>query len=59
MSERMRLVVDGKPRELTAEPAMPLLYALRADLWWWRSSPCETASSRSPAIRGVARVMAS
>ena len=32
MSERMRLVVDGKPRELTAEPAMPLLYALRADL---------------------------
>jgi nicotinate dehydrogenase subunit A len=32
MSERIRLVVDGKPRELAAEPAMPLLYALRADL---------------------------
>ena len=32
MSERIRLVVDGKPRELTADPAMPLLYALRADL---------------------------
>jgi nicotinate dehydrogenase subunit A len=32
MSERIRLVVDGKLRELAAEPAMPLLYALRADL---------------------------
>ena len=32
MSERIRLVVDGKPHELAAEPTMPLLYALRADL---------------------------
>src|SRR5436309_2225705 len=32
MSERIRLLVDGKPSELDADPAMPLLYALRADL---------------------------
>src|SRR5438046_9219664 len=32
MSERIRLVVDGKPAEIDADPAMPLLYALRADL---------------------------
>jgi aerobic-type carbon monoxide dehydrogenase small subunit (CoxS/CutS family) len=28
----IRLVVDGKPRELDADPAMPLLYALRSEL---------------------------
>jgi len=32
MTERMRLVVDGKPAEVDADPAMPLLYALRSDL---------------------------
>jgi aerobic-type carbon monoxide dehydrogenase small subunit (CoxS/CutS family) len=32
MTERIRLVVDGKPAELDADPAMPLLYALRDDL---------------------------
>jgi len=32
MSERIRLVVDGKPAEIDADPAMPLLYALRDDL---------------------------
>ena len=32
MSERIRLVVDGKPTRLDADPAMPLLYALRSDL---------------------------
>jgi len=32
MSERIRLVVDGKPAEINADPAMPLLYALRDDL---------------------------
>ena len=32
MSERVRLTVDGAPRELDAEPTMPLLYALRAEL---------------------------
>ncbi len=32
MSERIRLVVDGKPAEVDADPAMPLLYALRGDL---------------------------
>jgi len=28
----IRLVVDGKPREVDADPAMPLLYALRSEL---------------------------
>jgi aerobic-type carbon monoxide dehydrogenase small subunit (CoxS/CutS family) len=32
MTERIRLVVDGKPTQLDADPAMPLLYALRAEL---------------------------
>jgi aerobic-type carbon monoxide dehydrogenase small subunit (CoxS/CutS family) len=32
MSERVRLVVDGKSTEIDADPAMPLLYALRGDL---------------------------
>jgi nicotinate dehydrogenase subunit A len=32
MSERIRLVVDGESRELDVDPAMPLLYALRAEL---------------------------
>ena len=32
MSERIRLVVDGKPTEIDADPSMPLLYALRGDL---------------------------
>src|SRR5215510_9412803 len=32
MSERIRLVVDGRPAEIDADPAMPLLYALRNDL---------------------------
>jgi aerobic-type carbon monoxide dehydrogenase small subunit (CoxS/CutS family) len=32
MIERIRLVVDGESRELEAEPAMPLLYALRSEL---------------------------
>src|SRR5207249_5663149 len=32
MSERIRLVVDGNPAEIDADPAMPLLYALRDDL---------------------------
>ena len=32
MNERMRLVVDGTSTEIDADPAMPLLYALRADL---------------------------
>lgn len=32
MNERIRLIVDGKPRELDVDPAMPLLYALRSDL---------------------------
>jgi len=32
MSERIRFVVDGKPAEVEADPAMPLLYALRDDL---------------------------
>ena len=32
MSEQIRLVVDGKPAEINADPAMPLLYALRDDL---------------------------
>ena len=32
MSERIRLVVDGKPTDFDADPAMPLLYALRGEL---------------------------
>jgi aerobic-type carbon monoxide dehydrogenase small subunit (CoxS/CutS family) len=32
MSEKFRLVVDGKAAEVEADPAMPLLYALRDDL---------------------------
>ena len=32
MTERIRLTVDGKATEVEADPAMPLLYALRGDL---------------------------
>jgi aerobic-type carbon monoxide dehydrogenase small subunit (CoxS/CutS family) len=32
MTERITLVVDGKSTELSADPAMPLLYALRSEL---------------------------
>ena len=32
MSERIQLVVDGKPTLLETDPAQPLLYALRAGL---------------------------
>ena len=32
MNERIQLVVDGKSVELDADPAMPLLYALHAEL---------------------------
>ncbi len=32
MAERIRLVVNGKPTDLNVDPAMPLLYALRAEL---------------------------
>ena len=32
MSERLRFIVDGKAVEVDADPAMPLLYALRSDL---------------------------
>jgi len=32
MTERIRLVVDAKSTEVSADPAMPLLYALRSDL---------------------------
>jgi aerobic-type carbon monoxide dehydrogenase small subunit (CoxS/CutS family) len=32
MTERITLVVDGKSTEVSADPAMPLLYALRSDL---------------------------
>ena len=32
MSERIELTVDGKRAEIDADPAMPLLYALRSDL---------------------------
>jgi aerobic-type carbon monoxide dehydrogenase small subunit (CoxS/CutS family) len=32
MTQRIRLVVDGKTAEVDADPAMPLLYALRADV---------------------------
>ncbi len=47
MSERIRLVVDGKPAELDADPAMPLLYALRADL----ARPRHTGAATSAADR--------
>ncbi|HZM43263.1 MAG TPA: (2Fe-2S)-binding protein [Burkholderiales bacterium] len=32
MSQKFSLVVDGKPATVDADPAMPLLYALRNDL---------------------------
>ena len=32
MSQKFNLVVDGKPATVDADPAMPLLYALRNDL---------------------------
>ena len=32
MTQRFNLVVDGKPATVEADPAMPLLYALRNDL---------------------------
>jgi aerobic-type carbon monoxide dehydrogenase small subunit (CoxS/CutS family) len=32
MTERITLVVDGKSTEVSADPAMPLLYALRSEL---------------------------
>ena len=32
MTERIRLVVDGRPTLLDADPALPLLYALRSEL---------------------------
>ena len=32
MTERIRLVVDGRRAELDTDPAMPLLYALHAEL---------------------------
>jgi len=32
MTQRIRLVVDGNRAEVDADPAMPLLYALRSDL---------------------------
>ena len=32
MTERMTLVVDGKSTDVSADPAMPLLYALRSEL---------------------------
>jgi len=32
MTERIRLLVDGRPAELDADPSMPLLYALHAEL---------------------------
>ncbi len=32
MTERIRLVVDSRPAELDSDPAMPLLYALHAEL---------------------------
>ena len=32
MAERITLVVDGKSTEVSADPAMPLLYALRSEL---------------------------
>jgi len=32
MSQKFSLVVDGKPARVDADPAMPLLYALRNDL---------------------------
>ena len=32
MTERITLIIDGKSTELSADPAMPLLYALRSEL---------------------------
>ncbi len=32
MTERITLIVDGKSTEVSADPAMPLLYALRSEL---------------------------
>ena len=32
MTQRMRLLVNGKSTEIDADPAMPLLYALRSEL---------------------------
>jgi nicotinate dehydrogenase subunit A len=32
MSQRINLVVDGKPAAVDVDPAMPLLYALRSEL---------------------------
>jgi aerobic-type carbon monoxide dehydrogenase small subunit (CoxS/CutS family) len=32
MTQRITLVVDGKSSEVSADPAMPLLYALRSEL---------------------------
>jgi nicotinate dehydrogenase subunit A len=32
MNQRINLVVDGKPATVDADPAMPLLYALRSEL---------------------------
>ncbi|PYN35963.1 MAG: (2Fe-2S)-binding protein [Candidatus Rokuibacteriota bacterium] len=32
MTERITLVVDGKSTDVSADPAMPLLYALRSEL---------------------------
>jgi len=32
MTESIRLTIDGRPAELDADPAMPLLYALHAEL---------------------------
>jgi nicotinate dehydrogenase subunit A len=32
MTQKISLVVDGKPAVVDADPAMPLLYALRSDL---------------------------
>ena len=32
MNQKITLVVDGKPAVIDADPAMPLLYALRSEL---------------------------
>ena len=32
MSQRINLIVDGKAAVVDADPAMPLLYALRSEL---------------------------
>jgi len=63
MSEKFSLSVNGSTHTVTADPDMPLLYALRDDLglnnphfgWGWRSAapaPCILTVSRSaPASR--------